>query len=64
MIKPVREIITVPANHQYYHSAYAANAKLQLGAVQMDKIVTDDICMHIIQVFFIIIKKKKHRVLT
>ncbi|KAI8890027.1 hypothetical protein K501DRAFT_169500 [Backusella circina FSU 941] len=43
MIKPVRDIITVAENHQYYHSAYAANAKLLLGAVQMDKLVTDNI---------------------
>ncbi|KAI7907853.1 uncharacterized protein BX663DRAFT_528514 [Cokeromyces recurvatus] len=40
MIGPLVSIIENP--NTYYYVAYAANAKLALGSVQMDKIVLDD----------------------
>ncbi|KAI8366592.1 hypothetical protein BD560DRAFT_305936, partial [Blakeslea trispora] len=40
MIRPIRHLLE-SEHENYYYSAYAANAKLALGAVQMDKIVLD-----------------------
>lgn len=44
MIRPLVNIIHIPSTCSFYHAAYAANAKLALGSVQMEKIVTDDTC--------------------
>ncbi|KAI8639656.1 hypothetical protein BD408DRAFT_349538 [Parasitella parasitica] len=41
MIRPLRDIIESKSCN-YYYAAYAANAKLALGSVQMDKMVLDD----------------------
>jgi hypothetical protein len=43
MIRPLRAIIENPSCN-YHYAAYAANAKLALGSVQMDKMVLDDTC--------------------
>jgi hypothetical protein len=44
MIRPLRAIIESSTSCNYYYAAYAANAKLALGSVQMDKMVLDDTC--------------------
>lgn len=44
MIRPLRNIIESDLSCNYYYAAYAANAKLALGSVQMDKMILNDTC--------------------
>ncbi|GAN04654.1 conserved hypothetical protein [Mucor ambiguus] len=42
MIRPLRDIMESNTSCSFYYAAYAANAKLALGSVQMDKMVLND----------------------
>ncbi|KAI8083493.1 hypothetical protein BDF21DRAFT_337172 [Thamnidium elegans] len=42
MIFPLRDVVQKPDTCSYYYAAYAANAKLALTAVQMEKMINDD----------------------
>lgn len=44
MILPLRDVLHNPSTCTYYYAAYAANAKLALTSVQMEKMINDDIC--------------------
>lgn len=42
MIRPLRNVMESTSSCSFYYAAYAANAKLALGSVQMDKMVLND----------------------
>ncbi|KAL7308034.1 separin protein, variant 2 [Mucor circinelloides] len=42
MIRPLRDMMDSASSCSFYYAAYAANAKLALGSVQMDKMVLND----------------------
>ncbi|KAL9542009.1 hypothetical protein MBANPS3_008825 [Mucor bainieri] len=42
MIRPLRDVMESTTACSFYYAAYAANAKLALGSVQMDKMVLND----------------------
>ncbi|KAI9484690.1 hypothetical protein BDB00DRAFT_774403 [Zychaea mexicana] len=42
MIRPLRSLLTDSSDCTYFHAAYAATAKLSLGSVQFDKLVTSN----------------------
>jgi hypothetical protein len=46
MIRPLINAIQSPSTCNFFYAAYAANAKLALGSVQMDKMVSDDTCKY------------------
>lgn len=56
MIRPLRDIIESDSTCNYYYAAYAANAKLALGSVQMDKMVLNDACKAIDNIYIYIIQ--------